>query len=137
MNPALHARPSAREILSPVSNPETLPFWQAAKEGRLALRFCRACERYHHYPRQLCPFCISDDVEWRSASGGGRIHAHTVMRRAPVPYAVAYVELDEGPLMLTNIVRCDLDALRIGDRVQLCFDLFGDDGAALPVFTRA
>lgn len=122
-------------MLAPTPNPETLPFWQAAGEGRLALRYCRDCRRHHHYPRTLCAHCLSDQVEWRDAVGRGRIHALSVMRRATVPYAVAYVELEEGPLMLTNIVRCNLDALHIGDAVQLCFDTF--EGGALPVFRPA
>ncbi|CAN5223762.1 Zn-ribbon domain-containing OB-fold protein [soil metagenome] len=125
--------PSAREIMAPVPNPETQPFWDAARSGRLALRYCRDCKRYHHYPRALCPFCISDAVEWRDASGRGEIHAFTIMRRASVPYAVAYVELAEGPLMLTNLVRCDFDALEIGAAVTAVFDTF--EGGALPVFT--
>lgn len=127
-------QPSAREVLAPTPNPETAPFWQAASEGRLALRHCSDCGRYHYYPRALCAHCLSDAVQWRDAAGRGRIHAFSVMRRASVPYAVAYVELEEGPLMLTNIVRCDLDALRIGDEVRLCFDSF--EGGSLPVFTH-
>jgi hypothetical protein len=125
-------RPSAREVLAPTPNPETAPFWRAADEGRLALRYCRECGRHHYYPRALCAHCMSDAVEWKDASGRGHIHAFSVMRRAPVPYAVAYVALEEGPMMLTNIVRCDLDTLRIGQPVRLCFDTF--DGGALPVF---
>ena len=125
-------QPSARQVLAPTPNPETAPFWQAANEGRLALRYCRDCRRHQYYPRALCAHCMSDAVEWRDAAGRGRIHAFSVMRRAPVPYAVAYVELEEGVMMLTNIVRCDLDALRIGDPVALCFDTF--EGGALPVF---
>ncbi|HLS55209.1 MAG TPA: OB-fold domain-containing protein [Zeimonas sp.] len=125
----------SREILAPTPNPETAAFWSAAGEGRLALRYCRSCGRHHHYPRAICPLCMSDATEWRAAAGGGRIHAWSVMRRAPVPYAVAYVELDEGPLMLTNIVNCDLDALRIGQRVTLAFQRF--EGGALPVFEPA
>lgn len=123
---------ASRDILAPTVNPETEPFWAAAREGRLALRYCRACERHHYYPREICPHCFSDQAEWRTASGRGRIHAWSVMRRAPVPYAVAYVELDEGPLMLTNIINCDLDALHVDQAVKLAFDPF--DGGALPVF---
>jgi len=123
---------ASREILAPTPNPETAPFWAAAAEGRLALRWCRDCARHHYYPRSICPLCLGEQTEWRTASGGGRIHAWSVMRRAPVPYAVAYVELDEGPLMLTNIVNCDLDALRVGQRVRLTFEPFA--GGALPVF---
>ncbi len=126
-------QPAMREVIAPTPSAETLPFWQAASEGRLLLRACTACGRFHHYPRSICPFCMSDATEWRPARGTGRVHAFSVMRRVPVPYAVAYVELDEGPLMLTNLVRTDLDALQIGQRVGVVFDAF--DGGALPVFT--
>lgn len=135
MNANFPMLPAQREVLAPTPNPETLPFWQAAAEGRLALRYCRSCGRPHHYPRTLCAHCMSDQVEWKDAGGGGRIHAFTVMRRATVPFAIAYVELDEGPLMITNLVRCDFETLQIGQRVSLCFDLF--EGGALPVFTPA
>lgn len=126
-------QPALREVIAPTPSAETLPFWQAAGEGRLLLRGCTACGRCHHYPRSICPFCMSDATEWREAAGTGTVHAFSVMRRVPVPYAVAYVELDEGPLMLTNLVRTDLDALRIGQRVQVVFDRC--DGGTLPVFT--
>lgn len=121
-----------REIMPPVPSPETEEFWKSARGGRLALRYCRGCDRSHYYPRTMCPHCFSDQTEWRDASGTGVIHAFSVMRRAPVPYAIAYVELEEGPLMISNIVNCDLDALRIGQRVKLCFADF--EGGKLPVF---
>lgn len=132
---AVGRRPSARDVLPPTPNPETAAFWEAANEGRLALRYCRDCRRHHYYPRAFCAHCMSDAVEWRDAAGRGRIHSYSIMRRAQVPYAVAYVELDEGPLMLTNIVQCDFDALHIGDAVELCFETF--EGGTLPVFRPA
>ena len=95
---------------------------------------CTACAKPHFYPRPLCPFCLGD-TEWVAASGLGTIYSVTVVRRAgPIPYALAYVALDDGVTMLTNIVDCDLDALRIGDRVKVCFKL-AEGGAAVPMFT--
>lgn len=128
-------KPASREIMAPVQSPETNEFWTAARSGRLILRFCKECDQFHYYPRSICPHCFSDRTEWRDAKGTGRIHSLSVMRRAPVPYAIAYVGLDEGPLMISNIVNCDFDALRIGQNVRLCFEEF-DDGK-LPVFEPA
>ncbi|MEN9419674.1 MAG: hypothetical protein RI988_3295 [Pseudomonadota bacterium] len=128
-------QPAQREVIAPTISVETQPFWEAAAQGRFVLKCCTSCGRFHHYPRSICPFCMSDTTEWREASGGGVVHAFSVMRRVPVPYAVAYVQLDEGPLMLTNIVRTDLDSLHIGQRVRVAFD--GFDGGALPVFIPA
>jgi len=123
---------TSREIMAPVPSPETEQFWSAARSGRLALRFCRGCSQFHYYPRSICPHCFSDQTEWRDAGGGGVIHVFSVMRRAPVSYAIAYIALDEGPLMISNIVDCDFAALRIGQRVRLCFADF--QGGKLPVF---
>jgi hypothetical protein len=113
--------------------PETLPFWQAAAEGRLLLKFCRLCGRTHWYPRALCPHCHSADLEWREASGKGTVYSFTVVRRAEPPYVLALVRLDEGTTLLTNIVDCDPDSVRIGQRVALCFRP-AREGRSMPYF---
>ncbi len=125
---------SVRKLPAPEANPETSPYWEAAKKGVLLLRRCTACRRAHHYPRALCPFCFGDRLEWQAASGKGSIYSFSVMQRAPVPYAIAYVTLEEGPTMLTNIVDCDFASLRIGMTVRLVFKPT-EGGAALPMFT--
>lgn len=112
----------------------TQPYWNAAKDGVLKIKRCTSCEKVHFYPRALCPYCLSD-TEWIDASGVGTIYSVTVTRRAgPIPYAIAYVRLDEGVSMLTNIVDCDLDSLRIGDRVKVCFKP-ADGENKVPMFT--
>ena len=116
-------------------NPETQPFWDAAKQGRLLLRRCMACGEVHFYPRTICPFCFSDDTEWLASKGLGTVYAFSVMRRGP-PFALAYVTLDEGPTMMTNIVDCDLNGVRIGQKVRVVFKE-GDAGFFIPVFTPA
>jgi len=126
-----------RKIPSPFVNPENKPFWDAAAEGRLLLKHCKDCGQSHYYPRALCPFCFSDNTEWVDAKGTGEIYSYSVMRRgAPVPYALAYVTLDEGVSMLTNLVDCDLDALAIGQRVKVVFKP-SEDGAPVPMFAPA
>ena len=128
---------SERKIPAPFVNPENKPFWDAAAEGRLLIKRCKSCGQPHYYPRALRPFCFSDDTEWMEAKGTGEIYTYSVMRRgAPVPYALAYVTLDEGISMLTNIVDCDLDALAIGQRVRVIFKP-SEEGAPVPVFTPA
>jgi len=107
-----------RKIPAPLPNLETQPFWDAAAEGKLLIKKCNACGEVHFYPRSICPFCFSDQTVWQQASGQGTIYTYSVMRRgAPVPYAIAYVTLAEGPTMMTNIVDCDLDGIRIGQNV--------------------
>lgn len=122
-----------RTIIEPVPSPDSAPFWSAAAEGRLTLRECSACGRAHWYPRPTCPFCFSADTVWREASGRGEIYSYSVMRRVPAPYAIAYVRLEEGPIMMTNIVAPDLDALAIGQAVSVAF-VATPGGFHLPCF---
>jgi uncharacterized OB-fold protein len=123
-----------RKLPAPEPNPETQPFWDAAARGRLLLKRCTACGERHYYPRAICPFCFSDKTEWEPAAGTGKIYSFSVMRRAPVPYAIAYVTLAEGLGMLTNIVDCDLDQIRIGQAVRLVFKPT-EGGPPVPMFT--
>jgi uncharacterized OB-fold protein len=125
-----------RKIPAPPVNLEGQPFWDAAAQGRLVIKQCTACGQPHHYPRSICPFCGSDRTEWRDASGRGTIYSFSVMRRVPVPYAIAYVTLDEGITMMTNIVECDLDAIRIGQSVRVVFKP-SDGGPPVPMFAPA
>jgi hypothetical protein len=118
------------------TNPETMPYWDGCAAGKLLVRRCLSCGKAHHYPRGLCPFCFSGRLEWIEASGRGTIYAFSVMQRAEVAYAIAYVTLAEGPTMMTNIVDCDFDSVRIGMEVTLRF-VPGEGGPPLPVFAPA
>jgi uncharacterized OB-fold protein len=123
----------ARKITPPAVNPETKPFWDAAREARFLVPFCAACGKAHWYPRAICPFCAGDKVEWREASGKGMIYTFSVMRRVKEPYAIAHVTLAEGPTMLTNIVNCDFDKLHIGQPVAVVFQET-EGGPPVPMF---
>ena len=123
-----------RTIPAPQPTPEIQPFFDAAAQGRLLIKKCAACGEPHHYPRALCPFCFSDRTEWTQASGRGTIYSYSVMRRVPVPFALAYVTLEEGVTMMTNIVDCDLDAIRIGQPVKVVFKPT-DGGPPVAMFT--
>jgi uncharacterized OB-fold protein len=125
-----------RKIAAPQPNVETQKFFDAAAQGKLLLKKCTACGALHYYPRALCPFCLSDKTEWVEASGAGTIYTYSVMRRAPVPYAIAYVTLAEGPTMMTNIVDCELDSIRIGQKVKLVHKP-SDGGPPVAMFTPA
>jgi uncharacterized OB-fold protein len=125
---------TARKIPAPNSTPETAPFWEAAAKGKLLVKACTACGRAHHYPRPNCPFCGSDRTEWKDSAGRGVIYSYSVMRRATPPYVLAYVTLDEGPTMMTNLVDCDFDALRIGQPVRVVWTPT-DGGPPVPMFT--
>ena len=100
--------------------PESAPFWQAAETGTLLLPQCVRCECFIGTPRVL-PFLQGPDPRWTASSGQGEIFSFSVARTATPLRVVAYVRLAEGPLMLTNIVDCDPDGVRIGQRVSARF----------------
>jgi uncharacterized OB-fold protein len=124
-----------REVPTPQVTPENQPYFDAAAEGRLLIKRCNACGQVHFFPRAICPHCFSDETEWVTAKGTGRIYTYSVSRRGvPTPFALAYVTLDEGVTMMSNIVDCDLDALAIGMKVQAVFKATVD-GPPIPMFT--
>ncbi|MFC4609125.1 Zn-ribbon domain-containing OB-fold protein [Streptomyces maoxianensis] len=106
----------------------TRPFWDAAGDGQLLIRRCRACGRAHHYPREFCPYCWSEDVDWERASGRATLYTWSVVHRndlppfgARVPYTAAVVDLVEGPRMMTEIVQCPQSGLSIGMALEVTF----------------
>ena len=120
---------------SPVPDPSTRRFWEAAREGRLLIGRNTSTGKVHYPPRPVCPFDDEGEVELVPASGEGRIYTFSIMR-ATIPYAIAYVELAEGPRIMTNIVDCDFAALRIGQPVRLVF-VDSEGGQPIPMFTPA
>ena len=112
----------------PVPDGDTKPYWDAAKQHRLAIQRCAACGRAIFYPRSVCPYCMSDQIDWFDASGRGTIYSYTVVHRAPpgftdsVPYVVALIDLAEGVRLMSNIVDCSPSDVRIGAPVEVTYD---------------
>ena len=125
-----------RKIASPEPTVGSEAYWEGARNGKLLLKSCTSCKKVHHYPRALCPYCFSDKLDWREASGKGKVYTYSVMRRAPEPYVIAYVTLDEGISMMTNIVDCDFDKVRIDQPVKVVFKP-SENGQPVPMFTPA
>jgi uncharacterized protein len=124
----------------PAPDPETQPFWDAARSGTLLIRRCGDCGRFHFYPRPFCPVCWSSNVEWVEASGRATLYTWSVVRRNDlppfgerVPYVAAVVDLDEGPRMMTNVVDCAFDALEVGMPLEVLFQETSED-VTIPVF---
>ncbi|WP_082478388.1 zinc ribbon domain-containing protein [Rhizobium sp. Leaf386] len=114
---------------------EGTAFWEAARAGRLVLPKCTDCGQVHWYPRALCPFCLSSALEWQESRGLGRVYAATLFRRAELPRIIAYVELDEGPRILTTVVSESSAPVCVGQRVEVHFvDDAGATDRAYPVF---
>lgn len=110
-------------------------FWQMAEQGKLVLPRCRDTQKCFFYPRNHSPF-TGGDIEWVESKGTGEIYSCSINHRSETPYCIAYVQLDEGPIILTNIVDEDLTAVKIGQKVYLQFKTH-DDGKSIPFFTTS
>lgn len=132
--------------IAPTTTEATDPFWDATKEHQYLVQWCTDCDAPIHYPREMCPTCLSDDaLEWKASSGAGTVYAVSVQHRPAnptmadrVPYAVALVDLDAGDgartvRVMSNVVDCDPTTVVVGDRVTLTWESL-DDGRNLPVF---
>jgi len=126
---------------TPDVNPETAPFWKAASDGAFRLKECTDCGLVYYYPREHCPDCFSDDTEWIDAAGTGEVYAYSVTERMEgwpdeaLPIVLAYVELDEGPRVMTNVVETDPEDVAVGTRVEARFVPTEDADVSIPVFT--
>lgn len=122
-----------RTIPAPRVLPEAAPYWEAAAQGRLLVKRCTACGQPHHYPRDICPFCLSPDTAWTEAAGTGTLYAFSTMGQGDDAYTLAYVTLDEGVTLMTNLVDGDAARARVGDRVRVRFAPTAG-GPPVPVF---
>jgi len=113
----------------PAPSEVSRPYWEGLREGVVRVQRCGECGRHVFYPRAVCPFCLSQGLEWTRLSGRGRVYSYTVVRRAmhpgfaeDVPYVYAMVELEEGVRVTTNVVNCPLEALRVDMPVRAVYD---------------
>jgi uncharacterized OB-fold protein len=123
-----------RTIPAPRVLAESLPFWSAADEGRLLVKACNDCGEVHFYPRDICPHCLGARTEWREAAGTGSVYSFSTMGKGDAAYTLAFVTLDEGVTLMTNLVDCDPRTVSIGQRVRVVFKP-SDGGHAVPMFT--
>jgi uncharacterized protein len=126
----------------PQPTPETMHFWEGTRAGELRLQRCDSCGKTYFPPRPFCPACASREVSVFRASGKGRLYSYVIHHR-PVPgftppYAIAVVELDEGPRLMTNIVGCPQtpEALVLDMPLEIAFEKI-DDEITLPLFRPA
>lgn len=110
--------------------PEHAGFAVHLRQGRLSFPFCTTCDRFHWYPKPLCPHCRSAAIEWRAIAGPGEIFSYTVVRHAfdetwksELPYVVALVTFADAPgvRLVTNVVDVVPDLVGIGAAVEPIF----------------
>ena len=126
----------------PQPTPETQHFWDGTRAGELRLQRCDACAKVYFPPRPFCPACASRAVSVFAASGRGSLYSYVIHhRKVPgftPPYAIAVVQLDEGPRMMSNIADCAQtpEALQLDMPLEVAFERL-DDEITLPLFRPA
>ncbi len=126
--------------------PDTEPFWEATKSHELTYQTCDDCENVIFFPRRHCTVCGSDNNTWKVSKGEGTVYTFSVVMQSRHPafkdlgaYAVAYVDLDEGFRIMTNVVGVDdpVNDIQCGMRVRLRWEDQGEGGISLPMFEPA
>ncbi|MGD9798341.1 MAG: Zn-ribbon domain-containing OB-fold protein [Acidimicrobiia bacterium] len=127
----------------PQADDLTAFYWAGANEHRLLILRCNACGSYIHEPRAWCRFCLSTDLAPAEVSGRGRLDTFTIPMQpshpyfmARVPYNLAIVELVEQPglKLVSSVVDCEEQDLRVGMPLRVVFRAVADD-VTLPYFT--
>lgn len=118
-------------------------FFERCARGELAVQRCSACGLVRHFPRPHCTACLSPEWTWQTCSGRGTVYTFTVVRqnlnprfRERLPYVVAVIELEEGVRLLSNVVGCEPDTVRVGMPVSAVFEA-EPDGRTVPRFRPA
>ena len=113
----------------PANTELTRPFWEATRDHKLVMPRCKTCSDLFFYPREVCPNCLSSDLEWVAVSGRGRVYSYTVVHQAAnpafredTPHVYAIVQLDEGPKMVSNLVECAIEDVEVDMPVTAVFD---------------
>lgn len=126
----------------PQPTPETMHFWEGTRAGELRLQRCDSCGKNYFPPRPFCPVCASRSVSVFKASGRAVLWSYVIHHRAVAgftpPYAIAVVQLAEGPRMMTNIVECPQtpEALQLDMELEVVFEA-QNDKITLPLFRPA
>ena len=117
----------------PRPTPETQHFWEGTRAGEVRLQRCRPASHIYFPPRPFCPVCNANDVEVVRASGRATLYSYVITHRpAPgftAPYAIAVVQLEEGPRMMSNIVECPQtpEALELDMPLEVTFERLDDE----------
>jgi uncharacterized OB-fold protein len=124
----------------PVVDEDTKPFWDYAKKHELRVQKCTKCGELHYPPSAICPHCLNLTSEWVKISGKGQVYSFIVVRRQyhpafakDLPYTVAIIETSEGLRLLSNVIDCKPDDVKIGMAVEVVFEDVSAD-FALPKF---
>lgn len=127
--------------IKPIISGTNKPFWDGCRDHKLMAQRCTTCQEWRYPVADVCPNCLSTGFEWRELSGRGELLSYIVIHRGyhpywalRVPYNVAFIQLDEGLRMFSNIVGTPNEKLAVGQRVTVTFEQ-RDEDLVVPVFT--
>jgi uncharacterized OB-fold protein len=127
----------------PSPSPDTLPYWQGLKEGRVLIQKCDGCGKLRHYPRPVCDACYASEHRWVEAKGTGTVHSWTVAHhpfapgfKGEVPYVLVTVDMAEGFRMQAPLRGVAVDRISIGFAVRVAFEP-SPSGWTYPAFVAA
>lgn len=117
----------------PTITSEARPFWEGAAKQQLLMQCCLDCSAYIWTPRPSCFECGSENIQWQELSGRGEVYSFTVIRQVvgraasqafekDIPYVIAWIDLDEGPRMITNVIGCPDENVTLGMKVSVVFE---------------
>jgi uncharacterized OB-fold protein len=112
----------------------TVTFQRYLESGELSFQHCRSCSAAVFYPRVLCPYCGSEDLEWRESKGAGTVYTTTMIYRRNETYNVSLIDLDEGFRMMSRVEDTPQDEVQIGTRVSFEVRRSGEDHSPVAVF---
>ena len=103
------------------------PMWESIAKRKWALQFCPQSSSYRYPPSPICPDSLSMDYEWRPIKGTGEILSWVIFHRKyfddhPAPYNTIAVRLDEGPIVISNLVGKEPEGSWIGRRVEVVYE---------------
>jgi uncharacterized OB-fold protein len=121
---------AVRQVRPFLEELEAKPFWANLREHRLTAQRCKGCGQFFTFPPQgSCPHCLSSDYDWVALSGKGRVYSFVTYHRAwhpayqdKIPYNVSLIDLDEGPRLVSNVVGCKHDEVKVGMAVEIVYD---------------
>jgi uncharacterized OB-fold protein len=121
-------------LMLPLETNDARGYWDGCRSEKLLVQRCQACGQVQFYPRSICTTCGSQELELIESSGRGVVFTFSVCHRPAtpayadrLPYVVALVDIEEGVRLMTNILDCDVDQVRIGMNVEVCFETLADD----------
>lgn len=110
----------------PVMTLYDLPMWEAIARESMELQACDDCSAFRYPPGPSCPHCLSMRASWRAVSGRGTILSWVVFHRQyfddfPPPYNAIAVKLDEGPIVVSNLVGTEPSGSWINQPVHITY----------------